>query len=145
MPECAPDLTAQRLAEAVLAGDAVAALALADRVSETWHAAGPRTRTRPRCPHGRAIPVGTVQVCKLGDWAKRNPYGLMIDVPGGGSIQIAQGSKRQMQHVQRAVLARLRNDWSVAQLVARMVRGLVPDDLLPRARGCVVSGIRSPG
>jgi hypothetical protein len=82
--------------------------------------------TKHKCPHGKRIPLLTLQVAKLGAWDGRGPYALFVDLFGGGGLQIAEGTRCRMYQIQRHVLDRLRDDWSAAKHVADLTREIIP-------------------
>lgn len=80
-----------------------------------------------KCPHGKPTTIVSIQVTKLGAWEGKGPWALMIDVFRGGSIGIAQGTKREMETVKRLCLLELENNWNPARSVADVCRSVVPD------------------
>lgn len=79
-----------------------------------------------KCPHGKRSTIVGLQVIKLGAWDLSNPYGLFVDVFGGGNIQLAEGTKRRMLELLRDAEKRLRGDWVLAETTATLIRGLIP-------------------
>jgi hypothetical protein len=85
-----------------------------------------QTKNKRKCPHVKPVGVVNMQVCKLGSWEGRGPYGLFVDVLDGGSFQLAQGTKTRMCEIQRVARRLLSNNWSPARFVADLIWEAVP-------------------
>lgn len=80
-----------------------------------------------RNPNGKPVTIVEIQVGKLGNWAKPNPYGLFINVFRGGSLQVAEGTKRRMFELQKMCLKALTEHWGPARDVSAILYPKIPD------------------
>lgn len=80
-----------------------------------------------KCPNGAIVPVVTIQVCKIGYWSGKGPYGLFVNVLGGGAYQVNNltGTKREMQALQGIALGELRNNWQPATCVCNLIASAI--------------------
>ncbi len=87
-----------------------------------------------KCPHEKPVPIVTMQICKLGKWDGKGPWGLFIEVLGGGALCPAQGTKREMKAMAKVCLARLNGEWYPARAVTSLISHLIPEHLADAAR-----------
>lgn len=79
-----------------------------------------------KCPHGKVIVITSLEVAQLGAWGGPGPWGLFVSVFKGGSLQLAEGTKKRMEQLQREAKGCLCNDWGPARCIAGLIRNIIP-------------------